>query len=291
MSQTVEVKPSPKGVPGAVTDPTRVTAEELMFAGANGDQVNGYLARPAEPDPAGHAGMIVIQEAMGVNDHIRDMTDRFANLGYVALAIDLYTREGGPPEMEPEALMKRIFGMPDARVLGDLQGAVEHLSSRDDVSGKIGCIGFCMGGRYTLLFACSSDRLDAAVDCWGGFIDKSTPDARPPSAPRRRWSWRRSSPVRYWPRSARKIRTPRRSSPRSCASTPRRAAKRSKWMCMRGPGMPSSPTTAPPTAPSRPPGCGLRSCRSSRSNWARRSCAGGPARWETSCFVCFITGS
>src|SRR6202050_614970 len=170
MTQAVEVKPSPEGVPGAVTDPTRVIAEELTFAGADGDQVNGYLARPAEPDPAGHPGMIVIQEAMGVNDHIRDMTDRFANLGYVALAVDLYTREGGPPPLEPEALMKRLFGMSDARVLGDLQGAADLLRSRADVTGKIGCIGFCMGGRYTLLFAGSSDSLDAAVDCWGGFI-------------------------------------------------------------------------------------------------------------------------
>jgi carboxymethylenebutenolidase len=42
----------------------------------------------------------------------------------------------------------------------------------------VGAIGFCMGGRYTLLFACASDRLDAAVDCWGGFIDRSTPEER-----------------------------------------------------------------------------------------------------------------
>ena len=178
MTQAVDVQPSPEGVPGAVTDPTRVAAEELTFAGADGDQVNGYLARPTEPDPAGHPGMIVIQEAMGVNDHIRDMTNRFANLGYVALAVDLYTREGGPPPMEPEAMMKRLFGMSDARVLSDLQGAADLLSSREDVTGKIGCIGFCMGGRYTLLFADSSDRLAAAVDCWGGFIDKATPEER-----------------------------------------------------------------------------------------------------------------
>jgi len=178
MTQAVDVEPSPEGVPGALTDPARVIAEELTFAGAGGDQVNGYLARPADPDSAGHPGMIVIQEAMGVNDHIRDMTNRFANLGYVALAVDLYTREGGPPPMEMEAMMKRLFGISDARVLGDLQGAAEELRSREDVTGKIGCIGFCMGGRYTLLFAGSSDSLDAAVDCWGGFIDKATPDQR-----------------------------------------------------------------------------------------------------------------
>jgi carboxymethylenebutenolidase len=172
---SVEVKPSPEGVPGAVTDPTRIAAEELTFAGTDGFQVNGYLARPAE---AGiHAAVIVIHEASGLIDHIRDVSNRFANIGYVALAVDLYTREGGPPSMDDfPKVMERLFAIPDARVLGDLEGAADYLRTREDVSGKVGCIGFCMGGRYTLLFACSSDRLSAAADCWGGFIDKATPE-------------------------------------------------------------------------------------------------------------------
>ena len=148
------MKPSPEGVPGAVTDPTRVAAEELTFAGADGDQVNGYLARPAEPDPAAHPAMIVIHEADGTERAHPRRANRFANLGYVALGVDLYTREGGPPaDGRPEAMMKRLFGMSDARVLGDLEGAADLLRSREDVTGKVGCIGFCMGGRYTLLFA------------------------------------------------------------------------------------------------------------------------------------------
>jgi carboxymethylenebutenolidase len=73
--------------------------------------------------------------------------------------------------------------MSDATALGDLEGAADHLRSLDGVTGRIGCIGFCMGGRYSLLFACASDRLNAAVDCWGGFIDRATPDER--STPQR----------------------------------------------------------------------------------------------------------
>ncbi len=123
--------------------------------------------------------MIVIHEAGGLNEHIRDVTNRFANLGYVSLGVDLYTREGGPPPAgDMQALIERLFSMSDATVLGDLEGAADHLRARDDTTGKLGCIGFCMGGRYTLLFAVASDRLDAAVDCWGGFIDKATPDER-----------------------------------------------------------------------------------------------------------------
>jgi carboxymethylenebutenolidase len=176
-----QVKPSPEGVPGAVSDPTSIAGEELTFAGASGTHVNGYLARPVDSDTtdadSARAGMIVIHEAMGLNEHIRDVTNRFANLGYVALGVDLYTREGGPPPMDDiQVLMKRLFSMSDETVLGDLEGAADFLRAREDVTGKVGCIGFCMGGRYTLLFAAASDRLDAAVNCWGGFIDKATPE-------------------------------------------------------------------------------------------------------------------
>jgi carboxymethylenebutenolidase len=176
---STEVKPSPAGVPGAFSDPARLSGEDLTFTGAGATQVNGYLARPAAPGPGARSlpGMIVIHEAMGLNDHIRDVVNRIANLGYAALGVDLYTREGGPPPAgDLPAMMERLFAMSDATVLGDLEGAADHLRQRDGVSAQIGCIGFCMGGRYTLLFACASDRLNAAVDCWGGFIDKATPE-------------------------------------------------------------------------------------------------------------------
>jgi carboxymethylenebutenolidase len=174
----VEVKPSPEGVPGAVRDPSAVRAEKLRYPGARGDAVNGYLALPAAPAPAALPAIVVIHEAGGLGEHIKDVCNRFAALGYLALGVDLYTREGGPPPMDDvQALMARLFSMSDETALGDLVGAADFLRAREESSGRVGCIGFCMGGRYTLLFACASDRLDAAVDCWGGFIDKATPDA------------------------------------------------------------------------------------------------------------------
>jgi carboxymethylenebutenolidase len=179
MSQ-VQVKPSPEGVPGAVRETAGILAAELTYPGHAEEQVNAYLARPVtasrqEPRPA----MIVIHEAGGLGEHIRDVVNRFANIGYVALGVDLYTREGGPPDTSNlEELFTRLFSMSDEVVLGDLEGAADLLRAREDVSGKVGCIGFCMGGRYTLLFAGASDRLDAAVDCWGGFIDRATQDER-----------------------------------------------------------------------------------------------------------------
>lgn len=175
------VSPSPDGVPGAVTDPSRIAGEDLTFTGAEGTAINGYLAMPTPSarDRDLHPAMIVIHEAGGLGEHIRDVTNRFANIGYAALAVDLFTREGGPPPTgDLQALMARLFSMSDAVVLGDLEGAADYLRARPEVGGKLGCIGFCMGGRFTLLFACASDRLDAAVNCWGGFIDTATPEER-----------------------------------------------------------------------------------------------------------------
>jgi carboxymethylenebutenolidase len=180
----VAVEPSPEGVPGAVADTSGLLAEELTFPGADGFAVGGYLVRPDAPGP--HPGMVVIHEAGGLNAHVRDVANRLAALGHIALGVDLYTREGSPPPTgDLPAMMARLFSMSDATVLGDLEGAADLLRARDDCSGRIGCIGFCMGGRYTLLFACASDRLDAAIDCWGGFIDRATPEERStPERPR-----------------------------------------------------------------------------------------------------------
>jgi carboxymethylenebutenolidase len=180
MAPAAEVKASPAGVPGAVTNPGGVRAEDLTYPGADGTPVNGYLASPTAPaGAAGRPALIVIHEAGGLGDHIKDVTNRLASLGYLALGVDLYTRDGGPPPLgDMQAVMARLFSMSDETALGDLVGAADFLRARDDCNGKVGCIGFCMGGRFTLLFACASDRLDAALDCWGGFIDKATPEER-----------------------------------------------------------------------------------------------------------------
>ena len=260
---STEVKPSPAGVPGALTDPAGVTAEDLTFTGASGTQVNGYLARPA--GGGSHPGMIVIHEAMGLNEHIRDVSNRIANLGYVTLGVDLYTREGGPPPAgDVQAMMKRLFAMADATVLGDLEGAADFLRAREDVSGRVGCIGFCMGGRYTLLFACASDRLNAAVDCWGGFIDTATPEERSTAerpTPPLELADRLGCPC--WARSEQRTRTRHRPWPRPSASARRKAGRRPKSTSMRAPDTPSSPTTGQPTVPAPRPSCGPNSCRSS----------------------------
>ena len=161
-------------VPGQVENPERLHTEHLTLI-SGGDEIEAYLARPASPGL--HPGIIVIHEAFGPVEHIHDIARRFANIGYTALAPNLYSRTGAPDAADMPDVLSRMFGLSDAQAVRDLEAASDHLTARDDASGKVGCIGFCSGGRQTLLFACRSDKLDAAVDCWGGFITRARPDA------------------------------------------------------------------------------------------------------------------
>jgi carboxymethylenebutenolidase len=161
-------------VPGQVENPERLQTERITLI-SGGDEIEAYLARPDAPGL--HPGLIVIHEAFGPVEHIHDIARRFANLGYAALAPNLYSRAGAPDPTNMQSVLSSMFGLSDAQVVADLVAASDYLTARDDANGKVGCIGFCSGGRQTLLFACSSDKVDAAVDCWGGFVDRATQDA------------------------------------------------------------------------------------------------------------------
>ena len=170
-------------IPGAVSDPGRVRGEAIQLK-SGGDTIQGYLARPSQS--GNYPGIVVIHEAFGLVEHIRDIARRFANIGYNALAPDLYTRAGPPKDPNDiNTVFPVMFGLPDAQAVQDLEASAAHLRALPGATGKIGAIGFCSGGRHTLLFACSSDKVDAAVDCWGGFIHRATPnDETTPQRPK-----------------------------------------------------------------------------------------------------------
>ncbi len=162
-------------IPGAVTDPSRVRGENIELK-SGGDTITGYLARPSQS--GNYPGIVVIHEAFGLVEHIRDIARRFANIGYNAVAPDLYARKGGPSNpSDINTVFPVMFGKSDAEAVQDLEAAADYLRALPGATGKIGVIGFCSGGRQALCFACSSTKVDAAVDCWGGFIDRATPDA------------------------------------------------------------------------------------------------------------------
>ena len=162
-------------VPGVVTDPSRIKGGVIGLQ-SGGTQIAAYVATPNQP--GNYPGIVVIQEAFGLVDHICDVARRFANLGYNACAPALYWRRGAPKNPDNmDDVRPVMFGLPDSEAVQDLEAAADYLRAIPGATGKVGAIGFCSGGRHTLLFACSSSKVNAAIDCWGGFIHRANPDA------------------------------------------------------------------------------------------------------------------
>src|ERR1041384_7524382 len=115
---------------------------------ADGTSMGGYLAAPAAPGP--RAALLVIQEIFGVNAHMRDVTDRFARAGYLALAPEIFHRfapgyQGGYDDI-PASIALTTKLTPDG-VTADLTAAHAWLAARSDVRpGRIGATGYCLGG-------------------------------------------------------------------------------------------------------------------------------------------------
>jgi len=160
-------------VPGAVQDLDRLQTAEVAVD-SDGFPVPAYLARPR--DAAARPGIIVVHDAAGLADHTRDVARRFANAGFDAIAPDLYARTGAPVPGDQATIFPAMLRVSDAGVVRDLAASAAHVRGLEGGNGRVGTVGFCSGGRHALLFACSSDSVDAAIPCWPGFIDRATPD-------------------------------------------------------------------------------------------------------------------
>ena len=127
------------------------------------ETVSGYLALPSGSGK--HPAIIVIHEWWGLNDWVKQQADKFAGQGYVALAVDLYRGQSAKTPDDAHILMR---GLPDDRGLRDLEAAFTYLSSRPDVqAGKIGSIGWCMGGGWSIKLAEDQPKLAAFVVNYG----------------------------------------------------------------------------------------------------------------------------
>ncbi len=157
----------------------KVSSEEIYFE-REGEKINAYLARPDEREKA--PGLIIIPDVWGISDHYRRVAERFAEQGCVALAIDLYSREGAPKLGDLEDVFRWMSALPDARILGDIAAAVDYLGQQPEVRARsIGITGFCMGGQYALMAACSIDNIGAAVSWYGMLRYNETNDLKPAS--------------------------------------------------------------------------------------------------------------
>lgn len=144
-----------------------ITVEHIAFKGVDGN-VKAVLAKPK--DKSGIGGVLVIHENRGLNPHIIDVTKRVAAEGFIALGVDALSPFGGTPTDEDKG--RELIGKLDpAKNLGNYLNGLEFLRNAVGSNGKVGCVGFCWGGRMAGVLAVNDPRLQASVAYYGGQPD------------------------------------------------------------------------------------------------------------------------
>ncbi len=138
----------------------------ITLTAADGHAFEAYLA---EPDGDAKAGLVVIQEIFGVNDHMKEVTDDFAKHGYAAICPAFFDR------VEPNAVLSYTdFGRGRDMVVADINAAADHVRS----AGKVGVIGYCWGGAMAFLGACKAN-VDCGVSYYGTRTIQYSPTMKP----------------------------------------------------------------------------------------------------------------
>jgi carboxymethylenebutenolidase len=146
-----------------------LTAGEVMVDVA-GFKVPAYVARPA--GKTNLPVVLVIQEIFGVHEYIADTARRFAKAGYLAIAPELFARQGDPTKYNVMAdLMREVVSkVPDGQVMTDLDGVVAWARANGGDANKVAITGFCWGGRITWLYAAHSKNVKAGVAWYGRLV-------------------------------------------------------------------------------------------------------------------------
>lgn len=154
---------------------SNLCAATVHFDSYDGQAVEAYLATTESNEEVG--GVVVIHHLPGYDEATKEMVRKFAANGYNAVCVNLYGREspGASPD-DAAAAARAGGGVPDDRLVGDVGAAAAYLRTMTNSNQKVGVIGFCSGGRQSVLAACSLD-LEAAVDCYGAFVVESRPDS------------------------------------------------------------------------------------------------------------------
>ncbi len=165
-------------------------AQEIRVSRAGGD-IGGLLAIPEGPGP--FPGVVVIPTIMALNDFARHVVDRLAGDGFAALAVNIFDHHG-----VPEDPFKRPGSQPDARVIGDLEAGLEMLKNHAKVKGQpISAWGYCIGGRFAMLWPTYQTSLAAAAS-FHGFPANDTSNPNTPTTATGRVSHLRTSVIAFF---------------------------------------------------------------------------------------------
>ncbi len=148
------------------TDTQGLTAGEVKIPTKDGEgSIPAYRAQPA--GKTGLPTVLVVQEIFGVHEYIKDVTRRLAKQGYLAIAPELYARQGDVSTMSvPDILANVVSKVPDAQVMADLDASVAW-AAKNGGDGKLGITGFCWGGRIVWMYAAHNPSLAAGVAWYG----------------------------------------------------------------------------------------------------------------------------
>jgi carboxymethylenebutenolidase len=151
------------------TDTKGLEAGEVKVPVPDG-QIPAYRAMPAEGGP--FPVILVVQEIFGVHEHIKDICRRLAKLGYLAIAPELYARQGDVSKLQGfQEILKVVVKVPDAQVMSDLDAAVAWAKATGKVdAAKLGITGYCWGGRIVWLYAAHNANLKAGVAWYGRLV-------------------------------------------------------------------------------------------------------------------------
>ncbi|TAK10186.1 MAG: dienelactone hydrolase family protein [Candidatus Manganitrophaceae bacterium] len=156
------------------TEATGLTAGEVKIPVADGE-MPGYRAMPEKG--GAFPVVLVVQEIFGVHEHIKDLCRRLAKAGYLAVAPELFARQGDVSKMPDtqEIFSKVVSKVSDAQVMADLDAAADWAgrSGKGDIN-RLGITGFCWGGRIVWLYAAHSPRLKAGVAWYGRLVGEKT---------------------------------------------------------------------------------------------------------------------
>jgi carboxymethylenebutenolidase len=155
------------------------TPSDGLKTGETTYEVNGFKVPAFYAAPAGKSNLpvvLVVQEIFGVHEYIADTARRFAKAGYLAIAPELYARQGDPGTYNEigKLLAEVVNKVPDEQVMTDLDGAVKWAGANGGNSQKVGITGFCWGGRITWLYAAHSKNVKAAVAWYGRLVGTSS---------------------------------------------------------------------------------------------------------------------
>ncbi|MCU0951134.1 MAG: dienelactone hydrolase family protein [Burkholderiaceae bacterium] len=157
------------------TDTQGLTAGEVKIKTADGE-MPAYRAMPA--GKTGLATVLVVQEIFGVHEHIKDVCRRFAKAGYLAIAPEMYARQGDPTRYTdiPTLIREVVSKVPDAQVMSDLDATAAWAAANGGSATRLGVTGFCWGGRITWLYAAHNPKVRAGVAWYGRVVGEATPN-------------------------------------------------------------------------------------------------------------------